>query len=61
MSKPTDRDNNPAPTITPAPGVPEVSSCHNLPRQRLLSRFYRELNSPEGPSEEMAAWWWAQY
>ena len=30
-------------------------------RQIALNRFYRELNSPEGLSDEMQAWWLAQY
>ena len=30
-------------------------------RQIALNRFYCELNSPEGLSDEMQAWWWNQY
>ena len=29
--------------------------------QRRLSRLMRELNSPDGPSEETKAWWWNRY
>lgn len=60
MTKPADR-NDRTPRLIPAPGQPEQTAFINLPRQRLLARFYKELHSPEGPSEEMATWWWAQY
>ena len=29
--------------------------------QRRLSRLMRELNSPDGPSQETKAWWWNRY
>jgi hypothetical protein len=57
----TDHDGANQPSVRQDETEKQKTEAWARERQKMLCRFYEEINRPEGPSDEMRAWWWAQY